>query len=68
MPNFGDCAKADNLTEITWDHAVNSWAELNRALQSKSHFFRVIISKFEQILFVMQLKLKKNIGKFACAN
>lgn len=34
MPNLSNCEKAVNLTEITWDHAVNSWAQLNLALES----------------------------------
>lgn len=39
MPiSLGNCEKAVNLTEVTWDHAVNSWKQLNHTLTSKSHF------------------------------
>lgn len=43
MPiSLGNCEKAVNLTEVTWDHAVNSWKQLNHALTSKSQFWVII--------------------------
>lgn len=37
MPiSLGNCEKAVNLTEVTWDHAINSWKQLNHTLTSKS--------------------------------